>query len=166
MVGFCDTIMGTRTQTTTPRPPTEENMKITSFTSERRFLSNFFSCRCWLKCDGVFYPTAEHAYQAAKTNDTGERRRIAYLHTPGAAKREGRKLALRKDWEQVKIKVMHDIVTVKFQTNPELKQMLLDTGKAELIEDNTWGDTFWGTCAGKGRNELGKILMQVRGENK
>lgn len=42
--------------------------------------------------------------------------------------------------------------------------MLLKTGDEELVEGNTWGDTFWGVCKGKGRNELGKILMKVREE--
>lgn len=139
-------------------------MKIDSFRAEHRFLSNFFPCHSWLPCEGIFYPTAEHAYQAAKTDDEAERRRIAYLPTAGAAKKAGQKLVLRQGWD--KIKVMRAIVTVKFIMNPGLAQMLLNTGDAELIEGNTWGDTFWGTCGGTGRNELGKILMRVREELK
>lgn len=138
--------------------------KIDSFRGEYRFLSNFFMCYSWLPCEGVFYPTAEHAYQAAKTDNKTERRRIAYLPTAGAAKREGRKLTLRRDWEQIKLRVMYTIVRVKFNANPGLAQMLINTGDAELIEGNAWGDTFWGTCKGVGRNELGKILMRVREE--
>ena len=45
-----------------------------------------------------------------------------------------------------------------------LKEMLLLTGDQEIIEENYWGDTFWGVCRGKGQNHLGKILMKVRDE--
>jgi hypothetical protein len=47
-----------------------------------------------------------------------------------------------------------------------LKQLLLATGDKELIEGNTWGDTFWGVCNGIGQNHLGKILMAKRTELK
>lgn len=42
--------------------------------------------------------------------------------------------------------------------------MLINTGDAELIEGNSWGDTFWGECNGIGENNLGKILMKIRKE--
>ena len=64
----------------------------------------------------------------------------------------------------VKVKLMFDLVTEKFKQNPELKQKLLETGNQELIEGNTWNDTFWGVCNGQGQNWLGKILMLVRSE--
>ena len=43
---------------------------------------------------------------------------------------------------------------------------LLDTGDQELVEYNTWGDTYWGVCTRirQGQNWLGKILMEVREE--
>lgn len=59
---------------------------------------------------------------------------------------------------------MHDIVRAKFEQNPDLRQKLLSTGSEELIEGNTWGDTFWGVCKGSGQNWLGRILMFVRDE--
>jgi hypothetical protein len=58
---------------------------------------------------------------------------------------------------------MYGLILGKFQ-DPELKTKLLATGDAELIEGNWWGDVYWGVCNGEGRNELGKILMQVRDE--
>ena len=61
----------------------------------------------------------------------------------------------------VKVKLMFVLVTEKFKQNPELKQKLLETGNQELIEGNTWNDTFWGVCNGQGQNWLGKILMLV-----
>jgi len=60
---------------------------------------------------------------------------------------------------------MTDLVRQKF-SNPQLAKQLLDTKDFELIEGNTWGDTFWGVCSGKGQNNLGKILMQIRNELK
>jgi predicted NAD-dependent protein-ADP-ribosyltransferase YbiA (DUF1768 family) len=59
---------------------------------------------------------------------------------------------------------MEDLVRLKFTTHPDLCERLLTTGDAELIEGNSWNDTFWGVCRGKGRNELGKVLMKVRSE--
>ena len=80
--------------------------------------------------DGITYPTAEHAYQSAKTLDMSERRRIAALPTPADAKREGRKLTLRTDWETTKFDVMERVVRDKFTRSPELRKKLLDTGDA------------------------------------
>jgi predicted NAD-dependent protein-ADP-ribosyltransferase YbiA (DUF1768 family) len=56
------------------------------------------------------------------------------------------------------------MVRLKFSTHQELRERLLATGEAELIEGNTWNDTFWGVCKGEGQNWLGKILMEVRKE--
>ncbi|MBI5762056.1 MAG: NADAR family protein [Planctomycetes bacterium] len=135
---------------------------ITEFQGELRFLSNF-----WLAPvvhEGIAYPSAEHAYQAAKTLDMAERRRIAAIRDPAEAKREGRKLTLRPDWETAKFTVMEHCVRDKFTRNADLTAKLLATGNAELIEGNTWGDRVWGVYQGQGENRLGKILMKVRAE--
>jgi len=58
---------------------------------------------------------------------------------------------------------MLDLVRKKFE-NPLLRAMLLATEDAVLVEGNTWNDTFWGVCRGRGENWLGRILMQVREE--
>ena len=133
--------------------------KIDCFDGEFDFLSNFYESTIYH--DGIKYPTVEHAFQAAKTMDLNERIKIANMNTPGKAKRAGRKVALRPDWEQVKFEVMKELVTIKF-LNPDLKAKLLATKNAELIEGNTWNDTCWGVCKGIGQNNLGKILMEVR----
>ena len=70
----------------------------------------------------------------------------------------GRIVELRPDWENIKINVMASLVAQKFM-QPHLRDMLLATGDAKLIEGNTWGDRFWGQCSGVGENQLGKILM-------
>ena len=117
-----------------------------------------------VELEGIIFPTAEHAYQAAKSLDSEQRRRIAALPTPADAKREGRKLKLRDDWETAKFEVMEHVVRYKFTHHAELREKLLATGDAMLEEGNDWGDQIWGTVNGVGENRLGKILMKVRAE--
>lgn len=132
---------------------------VRSFTGEHAFLSNFFASPIVL--DGVTYPTLEHAFQAAKTDDAEGRRTILSCPTPGSAKRRGKKVKLRSDWEEIKLRIMEDLVRQKF-SDPLLREKLLKTGRRELVEGNHWNDTFWGVCNGRGKNHLGRILMKVR----
>lgn len=132
---------------------------INKFQGETRWLSNFQVCN--IEIDGKLYKTTEHAYQAFKTLDETEHEQIRNAATAGKAKRLGRKATLRSDWEDVKEEVMWYVNWLKFQ-DPELRQKLLDTGDEELVEGNTWGDTYWGVCKGKGKNRLGHILTQIR----
>jgi len=134
---------------------------ITSFRGVYRFLSNFYPAPVLL--DYHVYPTVEHAYQAAKSLDPDYRVLVQYADTPGDAKRMGRRAVLRSDWDMVKLEVMERLVREKFRW-PEFSKRLKATGDEELIEDNTWGDTYWGVSGGKGENHLGKILMKVRSE--
>lgn len=134
--------------------------KIESFTSQYYFLSNFAPVD--VKYEGYSYPSVEHAYQAAKTLKKSQRREILKAATPSRAKRLGRKVDLRKDWEAVKLEVMYYLVYHKFKNHRVYRKLLIATGEAELIEGNWWGDTFWGVSNGKGENHLGKILMKVR----
>jgi ribA/ribD-fused uncharacterized protein len=134
---------------------------IDSFKGENRFLSNFWPAEVML--DGMLFPTVEHAYVAAKTLDPEKRAEIRLVNTAGQVKRLGRTLDLRTDWDKVKLTIMEDLVRQKFQ-HPELAALLLATGDQELVEGNTWGDTFWGVCFDVGCNHLGLILMKVRDE--
>ncbi|MCA9071027.1 MAG: NADAR family protein [Planctomycetaceae bacterium] len=133
---------------------------VDSFAGEYRFLSNFYPSP--IRVDGLLYPTVEHAFQAAKTPDKEEKRKIADARSPGRAKALGRKVRLRKDWESVKVGIMKQLVLLKFREHPDLEERLLATDDAELIEGNTWNDRFWGVCNGHGKNHLGKALMWVR----
>lgn len=135
---------------------------ITSFQGEYRFLSNFWFCEVLI--DGVVWPTTEHYYVAMKTLDPALREQIREIPRPGQVKRFGRSLELRPDWDDVKVDVMRTAITAKFTQSGHLLQKLVDTGDAQLIESNTWGDTFWGVCHGEGENWLGRILMEVRAE--
>lgn len=139
-------------------------MTVSQFKGSYRFLSNFWPAK--VRYEGVDYPTVEHAYQAAKTLDLEVRKQFAGLEPPSGAKRLGRKLEIRPDWDRIKLLVMEDLVRQKFQ-HPELRDLLLATESRELQEGNTWGDRFWGIfppVIGYGENHLGKILMRVRAE--
>lgn len=136
---------------------------INSFEGEYAFLSNFYEHPI---SNGVItFPTNEHYFQAMKTLEDDERLAIARAATPGQAKRMGRSINLRPDWESIKLDVMETAVRIKF-TDPELAAKLIATGDEELIEGNWWNDTFWGVCNGVGENHLGKILMKVRADIK
>lgn len=136
---------------------------IKKFSGEYEFLSNFADT---LICDdaGIYYTTVEAAFQAAKTNDLELRRRMARFE-PKDAKRFGRKVDLRSDWDGVKDEIMYQLVKKKFSDNSfGYRDKLLATRDAELIEGNTWNDRYWGVCRGEGKNKLGQILMRVREE--
>ena len=140
---------------------------ISSFNGQYRWLSNFWPCT--IVVDGIEYPSVEHAYQAAKTFDLEERKLIQQAEAPGRAKRLGRKVTIRPDWEQVKLQIMEDLLQQKF-FNLQLRKLLLATDRDLLIEGNMWHDNFWGRCNCyscqqfiKWQNNLGKLLMKIRG---
>lgn len=152
-------------------------MAIERFDGENRFLSNFWMVPVTI--GDITYPSAEHAFQASKTLEFSLRNRIAGLKTPGEAKRFGRSITLRPDWERAKKPVMLVVVLTKFTEHPDLGARLADTADApdpRLIEGNTWHDNYWGSCscercargfedmywADRGLNYLGRALMAVR----
>jgi ribA/ribD-fused uncharacterized protein len=116
--------------------------------------------------EGIVYPTAEAAFAAAKTLDVTLRYRIVAAPSPGAAKRMGRQLKLREDWEDIKVAVMRGILAAKF-SDTALARRLKET-QGQLSEDNTWHDQIWGNCVcpthkdTPGRNLLGVLLMELR----
>src|SRR6185436_13065467 len=133
---------------------------ITKFDGEYEFLSNFYDTR--VEYEGLTYPSSENAFQAAKTLNMSARKAFTLWNMyPGMAKHLGKALTLRSDWDNVRLQVMEDILASKF-SHFVLKQKLLATEDAEPIEGNTWGDTFWGVCNGKGTNFLGVLLMDLR----
>ncbi len=135
---------------------------IRGFKGEYEWLSNFFPSVVWW--EGVPFPTVEHGFQAAKTDDVDTHLMIAELPTPGLAKREGRRILLREDWEDVKDDIMYDLCKYKFRKEGNLAENLLNTGDVYIEETNNWNDTYWGVCKGIGQNKLGKILMRIRRE--
>jgi hypothetical protein len=136
--------------------------KINAFTGKYRFLSNFYPIA--ISYEGNEYASVEHGYQAAKALNVSDRAKFRANITAGEAKRLGRRIKIRPDWEKVKIEIMKNLLHQKFHKHEDLKQRLIDTKDAILEEGNDWGDTFWGIVNGKGQNLLGKLLMQIRSE--
>lgn len=114
--------------------------------------------------DGLFWKTSEHYFQAQKFIGTNHVAEIYNLDTPLKAAQYGRRrdIQLRSDWELVKNDVMRTAVLAKFSQNQEIKDVLLSTGEALLVE-NTTEDYYWGCGTnGNGENWLGRILMETR----
>lgn len=129
---------------------------IERFIGKYAFLSNFYESP--IAHGGVTFGSVEAAFQAQKCPSMADK--FGKL-TPSKAKKLGRRVQLRSDWENIRVTVMYNLLTTKFE-DPELRKKLLDTGDAKLIEGNSWGDRYWGTVNGEGRNVLGKLLMKVR----
>ena len=130
---------------------------IKHFNRKYFFLSNFYECPVFY--EGLVYNSSEAAFQAAKILYGRE---YFTKMNPPAAKKEGRRVNLREDWEEIKMGVMYDVCYAKFAYNPRLKEKLLKTGDKHLEEANHHGDRIWGTVDGEGENNLGKILVQLR----
>jgi ribA/ribD-fused uncharacterized protein len=132
--------------------------QILGFNGRHCFLSNFADCP--VSYEGQVYWSVEHAYQAAKCADPEDRMKFFGI-SAGQAKRLGRKVRMRDDWESVKVGLMTQFVLDKFSQEP-YKTLLLETGDAYIEETNNWGDKLWGVCNGEGHNLLGVIIMGVR----
>ena len=127
------------------------------FRNEFAFLSNMYPCKIVYK-DYVFN-NAEAFFQACKDGASAHK----FVGIDGfTAKRLGRTVKLRPNWNEIRTRVMKRVLVEKFRQNPELMAKLKSV-KGPIVEDNDWNDTFWGRCRGVGRNELGKILEEIRG---
>ncbi len=143
------------------------NEPISEFRGPTRWLSNFEIAPVII--DGKEYLTNEHYFQACKVVTETGHESVRTSPTAAGAKREGRKVPLRPDWEEVKNEVMLKGLRAKFAPGSLLAYKLLTTKDRLLVEGNTWHDTYWGVCTcpqhqGKGLNTLGQLLMQVREE--
>lgn len=126
--------------------------------------SNFSAHPVFL--DGTMWPTTEHYFQAQKFSDFDFRRKIQSELSPMVAARMGRSREhpLRADWDAVKDDVMRKAVRAKVRQHSYVREALLETGVAEIIE-HTANDSYWADGGdGHGRNMLGKILMEVRAD--
>ncbi|WP_158014753.1 NADAR family protein [Mycobacterium basiliense] len=139
---------------------------IDRFRGEHFFLSNLYPAITPHR--GREFPTCEHAYMAAKTDDADAAAAILAAADPLEAQRIGRAAPLVDGWEQQRYAVMDEIVTAKFTHNPDLAKRLAGTAGALLVEGNDWHDQTWGSCRcdehreTPGANALGVILMNVR----
>lgn len=155
-----------------------------AFKGEKRFLSNMYPVKIVFKLDpsqdliangkygvkiqsdGLEYGSAEHIYQSLKSNDPKWKELVRKTETGEkvkslARKHLGKKYEMREDWDDIKVRVMRFVIAMKFDQNQELKERLLDL-EGEIVEENCWGDKFWGTVDGVGENYLGSLLMEYR----
>ena len=140
------------------------NFEIAGFFEEYRFLSNFHTCN--VIYNGKLFPSSEHAFMYAKLDEDEHGGQYSQMIKLSAAevKKWGRTIDLRKDWEEIKKKVMFDVNFAKYSQNEDLKEKLLSTGEKTLSELNWWNDKFYGVDykTGEGKNVLGKVLMMIR----
>lgn len=138
------------------------NTAIMSFRGEYSFLSNFYEGKVFTY-KGLKFNNTEAPFHAEKC---WSRAKEFEMIRPLQSKRLGRRVLMRKDWDQIKDRVMYDVCYAKFTQDPVLKAKLLATGNRELVEGNTHGDRCWGmTCSNGvwiGENRLGKVLMKLR----
>ena len=118
-----------------------------------------------IEFEGEIFRASENVYQFSKLpKDLKDeyRKRFAKMH-PFVARKMTRKLPIRKDWEDIKLQVMLEVLILKFTQHPNLKKQLLDI-EGPIVEYNYWKDTFWGYDINlkKGKNYLGKLLMLIR----
>jgi ribA/ribD-fused uncharacterized protein len=146
---------------------------ITRFRDQNEWCSNFGPGDVCL--GGITYPRREHAFVAHKSLDPDFRLRMASLPDSRegalAAKRAGRAVLLRPDWDRMRKPIMLQVVLATFLRHPDMAELLVATGGAVLIEGNRWHDNYWGSCTcskcgqgdfNNGHNYLGSILMMVR----
>ena len=134
---------------------------IYSFTGEYQFLSNMYTCD--IEYGGFKYPCVENAFQAQKTVDEKEKLLFLYV-SPYIACKIGKRIQIRSDWKDIRLKIMEDLIRMKF-SNSELSKLLKNTDDRPLVYANLQGDNFWGVYnPEKGQNNLGKILMKIRSE--
>jgi len=147
----------------------QELGQVDSFKDDYEKFSNFYPVV--IHFEGINFPSVEHAFVAAKSTDAFFRKRIAELPSDkaGKAKRMGRKIKIRTDWDIVKIAYMKRFLHQKFAYD-KFRILLLSTGDMPITEGNYWHDNYWGDCYCekckdiKGKNNLGKLLMKVRRE--
>ena len=128
------------------------------FRGDYWFLSNMYPTELKDE-DGRVYSCVEAMFQSRKCKNADDRERFVGINGFDA-KRLGKRIALRDDWESIKVAEMEAILMQKF-SKPELKSMLKAID-GEIAEENTWHDTYWGVCNGYGQNNLGKLLMKIR----
>lgn len=132
------------------------------FRNEYYFLSNMFKSDIKIPVNGTImcFTCVEAAFQAMKCPKQADK----FIGLDGyTAKKLGRTVPLRPDWEDVKENIMLHLLRRKFMCDNTLKTKLRNV-TGEIVEENTWNDTYWGKCNGVGKNILGQLLMKVRDE--
>ena len=121
-----------------------------------------------LEWKGKLYPTSEHAYHSEKFEDEELKEQVRTTRSAHDSQKfaNAHIAQRRKDWDEIKLGIMKEILRAKIAQHPYVKKKLIESGDKELIEDS-WRDDFWGWGPNKdGGNHLGKLWMEVRAESK
>lgn len=153
---------------TTAKPTENHDKPIMGFQNEYQWLANFWTAP--IIVTGFNYQNTEAAYQAAKTINIAHRQQFCDM-TGEEAKKAGRNVILRHDWDFVRLEIMELVLRAKFMSHLDLAEKLMNTGSRDIINLNTWSDTHWGQIKDKsgnlfGDNVLGKLLMNIRSDLK
>lgn len=146
----------------------DNDRQVRFYEQEFYVLSNFSSFN--LMWHDILFPTSEHAYHWTKfRHPTGQGwLQSEIIGAPSGHEAfkiaERNKQYRRKDWDDVKVDIMREILRAKANQHEYVRRKLLETGDRELIEDS-WRDDFWGWGKNRdGQNMLGKLWMEVRAE--
>lgn len=120
--------------------------------------------------EGCEFPSAEHAYQAGKARKASVRDWLLSAPTPAHVAMAAHGLYswdVVPNWATTKCDRMKQVLLAKFTQHQDLRELLLSTGTATLVEEgrvNNAVNRFWGRVNGQGQNQLGVLLMEVRAE--
>jgi len=157
-----------------------KDSKVHFFWGSKSIFSNFYKCENGVILDGIVYPTSEHAFHAMKAklfDDIETMDKIINCKTPTQAKIFGRKVKnfTQQEWDDVKLKIMKDILIGKFESNPDLLEAFLMFDEDVVFVEASPHDKIWGIGYDSktavrvdqnewGENNLGKILTELRKE--
>ena len=83
--------------------------------------------------EGEFYPSVAHAFEAAKSSDATERRRIRKAPTHKEMLQLAKLIRQPTGWLTRKLPVMEQLLRDKYRREPELRERLAQTGNRSLI---------------------------------
>lgn len=136
---------------------------ISHFRKEYGWLSNMHACQ--IEYEGHVFKSVENAYMWAKNTDNDVWLSICLNKEPNVVKKLSKGIVMREDWNDVKLKIMYELLLLKFKQEP-FKTKLKETGLENIQEGNFWNDRFWGVCLksnpNEGENHLGRLIMHIR----
>lgn len=143
-----------------------KTIKIFFYETDKAYgcFSNF--SRHPINIDGVIWPTSEHYFQAQKFSEFADVDAVREAATPFVAAQIGRERhrSFRANWDDIRDRVMLDALRAKFTQHAKIREILLSTRGATLVE-HTKNDRYWADGGdGTGKNMLGILLEQVRTE--
>lgn len=150
----------------------EPNMEETRFyrANEKPYgaFSNLY--RRNIEFEGEVFATSEHAYQAGKARKPAVRKWLMEAPSPALLAMAAHGLYywdVAPGWSKTKFERMRAVLRAKFTQHEDLRELLLSTGHARLVEaasvDNEV-NRLWGEVNGSGRNILGVLLMELRSQ--